>query len=319
MRFLFRFFSTAFVFFLFVAHASATPVNVVATIKPLHSLTAAVMDGAGEPHLLLQGNASPHGYALRPSDIAAIDRADLIVWIGPDLETFLLKSMDAVTDKGKRVLTVEDLEGINKLDFRSLSREEDDDHAAHKGKDEHAAHDDHDHAHDGVDPHLWLDIDNAKAIVNAVRDVLSERDPENAALYRSNAERTVKRLDSLNDVLKQKLGTVAAIPFVSFHDAYQYVEKAYGLSGIGSLAISPDRSPGAGHLRDVRALIKDRNVACVFQEPQFPTRTAETVIDGTGARLGILDPLGNDIADGPDLYFTLMNDLGDSLRRCLVP
>lgn len=311
MRFSFRFISTSFFIFFSLAQASATSVTVVATIKPIHSLTAAVMQDVGEPHLLLSGNASPHGYTLRPSDMTLINEAGLIVWIGPDLETFLTKPLQALPEKEKRLLTIETVRGIRTLDYRSLSREAEDDEDH-----DHHGHDGHDH---GIDPHLWLDVDNAIVIVNAVRDALSQHDPDNASHYRSNAERTVQRLASLNDTLKEKLALVKDIPFISFHDAYQYIEKAYGLSGIGSLAIDPDRPASAGHLREVRTLIKRENVACVFQEPQFPARIAETAIEGTGARLGILDPLGTDIADGADLYFTLMNDLGNTLHRCLAP
>lgn len=311
MQFLTRFISTSFFIFLSLAQASATSVTVVTTIKPLHSLTAAVMQGVGEPHLLLSGNASPHGYALRPSDMRQINEADLIVWIGPDLETFLIKPLHALPEKEKRLLTIESTRGIRTLNYRSLSRNDDDDEYH-----DHHGHAGHDH---GIDPHLWLDIDNAIVIVNAVRDALSEHDPDNASLYRSNAERTVQRLVSLNDTLKQKLALVKLIPFISFHDAYQYIEKSYGLSGIGSLAIDPDRPASVGHLREVRALIKRENVVCVFQEPQFPARIAETATEGTGTRLGILDPLGTDIADGADLYFIVMNNLGNALHRCLAP
>ncbi len=328
------FFPAAFIALAIAAPVHAAPPSVVATIKPFHSLTAAVMDGVGTPHLLLQGNASPHGYALRPSDIATLNKADLIVWVGPMLEGFLEKPLHSLPDKG-RLLTIEEINGIRILDARPLERADRDSHDHGSDAQDHDAHDDHEHDdqtheghdthdHDGhdhgtIDAHLWLSVANAKVFVTALQERLVALDPANADAYRANAARTLERLEALHQRITETVKDVRTRPFITFHDAYQYFEKAYGLKGEGAITLHPDQPPSAKHLRDIRALLQDKQVACVFQEPQFPTKTAQTVLEGSSARLGILDPLGASLADGPDLYFAMMTALADELRRCLTP
>ena len=306
-----RLFPVAFLSMLIAPFGLAAEPVVVVTIKPFHSLTSAVMKGAGTPHLLLQGNSSPHGYALRPSDIATLNKADLIIWTGPMLESFLIKPLASLSGKDQ-VLTVEDLDAIKTLPTRALSQEDE-----HEGHEEEAGEDDH-HHHGDVDPHLWLDINNAKVFVAAVRDMLSTHDPQNATLYKENSAQTLARLDALNQHLEETLKDVKNRPYLSFHDAYQYFEKAYGLQSVGSITLNPEQSPSAQHILEIRKLLRDKKVACVFQEPQFPTKMAQTVLEGTEAKLDVLDPLGAELADGPDLYFTMMSSLGYTLHRCLA-
>lgn len=325
--------------------ALAAP-NVVATIKPVNSLVAGVMQGVGEPRLLVEGGNSPHTYTMRPSDAEALQNADLVFWVGPDLEFFLDEALETVSVDAKTV-ALEHAAGISTLEpraggmFEEHDHEHDHDHDHdHAEGDEHHDHgdedhdheheDDHDHAdadhdHDGaehdhdehIDPHLWLDPDNAKAMVVAIEEALIEADEENAAVYAKNADALLARLDELEETIEAELDPVRGTPFVVFHDAYHYFEQAFAIEASGSVTVDPQTSPGARRIADIREKIAGLNAVCVFTEPQFDPRTVDTIIEGSDARRGVMDPLGADIADGPDLYFELLENLAVSLKSCL--
>ncbi|AWK86108.1 zinc ABC transporter substrate-binding protein ZnuA [Azospirillum thermophilum] len=310
--------------------ARAEGPKVVASIKPIHSLVASVMQGVGEPALLVKGAGSPHTYALKPSDAKALSAADLVVWVGPELEGFLEKPLKSNAPKAT-VVTLMEQPGMLLLDAREGGAWEPHDHGhAHEhghghdhGHDKKAAgkagghDDDHDHDHDEVNTHIWLDPANARRIAAAVAEALAVRDPANAETYRTNAERTGARIDQLDAELKAALGPVARKPFVVFHDAYQYFEARYDLGAVGSITVNPERRPSAKRLSAIRAKISGLEAACVFAEPQFEPALVRTIIEGTKAKTGVLDPEGADLADGPDLYFTLMRNLAAGLRGCL--
>lgn len=285
---------------------------VVATILPLHSLVAGVMDGVATPQLLLPAGASPHAYALRPSDARALSRAKVVFWIGEALENFLERPL-ATLAKGARVVEVLDMDGVAKLAVREGGV-----WAAHEDAHGHAR-DAHGHGHAGLDAHVWLDPANARAIVRAAAAALAAADPANGARYAANARALEGRLDALETRIAARLAPVSGRAYIVFHDAYQYFERRYGLTPAGSVTVSPGRPPGARRLAELRAKIRGAGAACVFIEPQFEPRLAHTVIEGTGARLGTLDPVGAGLAPGKDAYFTLMETLADSLARCLVP
>lgn len=293
--------------------------QVVASVKPLHSLTAAVMAGVGEPHLLVRGAASPHAFALKPSDARALDRADLIVWVGPGLEAFLEKPVQALGGKA-RSLPLLEAPGVRTLPGRAGGAWEDGHDHDHDGHDH--GHDDHDHDHDHdhdspPDGHIWLDPRNAQAIVAHVADALTALDPANAATYRANAERTRAALAELDREVAARLAPVRGRPFVVFHDAYHYLEDRYGLAAAGAITVSPELRPSASRLRELRARIRELGAACVFAEPQFEPTLVRTVAEGTGARTGVLDPEGASLPDGPDLYFALLRFNADALAGCL--
>ena len=167
--------------------------------------------------------------------------------------------------------------------------------------------------------HLWLDPYNARIIAKEAAAELGRLYPEHDARFTLNAERLAARLEHLDNDLQRTLAPVSGVPFIVFHDAYQYLESRYGLNAAGSVTLDPDRTPGAKRLGDIRRVITERRAACVFSEPQFTPRLVGTVIEGTGARQGELDPLGADLVPGPDAYFTLLERLGDNLRSCLSP
>jgi len=294
--------------------AVAAP-QVVASIKPIHSLVAAVMEGVGSPALIVKGAASPHTYAMKPSDAKALASADVVVWIGPAFEGFLAKPLASA---GKAtVVELMDAPGLTLLDAREGGAWEAHDHG-HKHDHDHKhghGHDDHDH--DEVNSHIWLSPPNAKRIVAVTAEALSAKDPANAGTYAANAARVSAALDALDAELKAALAPVAGRPFVVFHDAYQYFEAYYGLNGVGAITVSPDRRPSAKRLAAIRDKIKSLGAVCVFAEPQFEPTLVNTVVEGTQARTGTLDAEAADIAEGPDLYPTLMRRLASSLADCL--
>ncbi len=292
--------------------AAATPPRVVVSIKPIHSLAAGVMAGIGAPTLLIEGGGSPHNYSLRPSDARALAEAQLIVWVGEGLEGFMTRPLAAL-GSGAKILTLAETEGVHLLPARTGGTWEphDDDHEGHGP----GAEDDH--ARQSRDLHLWLDPRNAKAIVRLLAAELGRIDPTNREAYGVNEARLLKRLDALDGELRERLTPVHEVPYVVFHDAYQPLEKRYGLNAVGAITLSPDRRPGARRLREIRDTITGLGARCVFSEPQFEPRLIATVTEGTGARPGTLDPLGAELPAGPEAYFDLMRNLVQNLESCL--
>jgi len=304
------------------ARAAGDGPAVVVSLKPVHSLVAGVMEGVGEPRLLVAGAASPHAYSLRPSDARALSEADLVFWVGPGMETFLVRSMASLAG-GAEVVTLSRAAGVRLLENRASGAWEAHDeheHETHGAQDE--AHDEnpvegHGPGLDAYNLHIWLDPDNAAAIVEAAVAALSRADPGHAADYRRNGEALRARLTALDRELASHLAPVRERPFVVFHDAYPYFERHFDLNAVGAITLSPDRAPGAQRLSEIRAKIEELGAACVFSEPQFTPSVVRTVVAGTSARQGALDPLGVDLAAGPEAYFALMRDLAGSLRKCL--
>lgn len=290
--------------------AQAAAPRVLASINPLYSLAASVMEGVGQPSLLLRANASPHTYSLRPSDARAIEQAQVIFWVGPDYESFMAKAVNGLPRQA-RVVQMSKLANVRLLPVREGGVwDSDADHG-------------HDHAHgkaperDEQDMHLWLDPDNAKTIARAMAAALATADPANAERYTANATALAARLDALDDELRAKLKPVAHRPYIVFHDAYHYLERRYELAPAGSITVTPDRVPGPRRLSDLRRTIVERKAACVFSEPQFTSSLVTTVASGTKARGGTLDPLGTATADAKDGYFAMMRGLASSLVTCL--
>jgi zinc transport system substrate-binding protein len=287
--------------------ASATPAlaaqpNVTVTIKPVHSLVAAVMYGAGEPYLLLPGSVSPHDYALRPSDLRRIRNSDLLVWVGPKLETFLGKL--AADIPAAQTMTLQTLPGLRQSEPRRaglFAKPQ-----ATEGDEKHYG-----------DPHIWLSIGNAKIIVQAVADRLGSLDPTEVDRYRRNAEQVNARLDNLDAELVSRLQPVRDIPYVVLHDAYQLFENRYGLSVVGAIAVLPQQRAGAKRLSQIHNALRSGATACIFSEPQIPAKIVATLSADTDVRTGVLDPLGTEIAAGPNAYFELMGGLAGAIVDCL--
>ena len=388
--------------------------SVVVTIKPLHSLVAGVMAGVAEPYLLLKGSATPHHFQLKPSQALKLNKADLIIWVGPSLESPLVKTVKSIgSDKSSfEILKLADL---TKLEFRSPHHhdhedEHNDEHAGkdshdhehdhdkdHAKKDEHdhdheeehakkedhdhdheeehakkedhdhdhdeehakkedhdhdhdeehakkedhdhdhdedhakkedhdhdhdehhAKKDEHDHSHAGVDPHIWLDTDNAIVITKAVRDRLSEIAPSHAKIFQKNAEAQIQRLEALKSELAGQLNPVKKRPYMVFHDAYQYFTKPIGLSFEGAITLNPSRPVSAAHLKELRETLNEKKIVCVFSEPQFSDKTVKALIGKADVKIGQLDPLGAALAEGPDAYSATLRGLADAFKSCLAP
>lgn len=314
--------------------------KVVASIKPVHSLVASVMQGVAEPQLIIEGAGSPHTYSLRPSQARALQEADLIFWIGHELEAFLEKPVETIGTGAKSVELI-DAHGLVKLPFREGGAFEGHDHGEHGGEHGHADHDedkhddhaghDHDethghddghgdghgHAHGAFDAHIWLDPENAKAMVNEIAEALSAADPDNAAAYEANAAKTVERIETMRTDIDARLTPLRGKGFIVFHDGYQYFEKRFGVTASGSITVSPEVMPGAERVAEIKARIGELGATCVFAEPQFEPKLIQVVTEGTDARSGVLDPLGAELADGPDLYFGLIDGLASSMEQCL--
>lgn len=285
---------------------SAAP-RVVSSIAPIHSLVAGVMDGVGEPTLLIPANASPHAYALKPSDARALSQAQLVVWIGERLEPVLEQPLESLAGNA-RVVELSRLEGIHLLPGREGGIWADADHSAEEG---------HQHEHGNLDTHLWLSPENARVIVAAVAERLSAMDAAHAEQYRANARAMNERITALERQLKQELEPLRVRPYIVFHDAYHYFEDAFSLHPAGAISVSPDRTPGARRLSEIRQVIRERGAVCVFSEPQFRPATVTVVLEGTGARAGVLDPLGASLRPGKELWFLLMQQLATNLRSCM--
>ena len=303
--------------------SAAAEVDVIASVKPVHSLVAAVMEGAGTPSLIVEGASSPHSYSLKPSQAAALQKADVVFWIGEALETFLEKPIGTIGAHTRAVELI-DAHGVETLGFREGGAFEEhmhgDDEEGHDDHDEdHATAEDHDHEHDHgeIDAHIWLDPQNAKAMAQEIAETLADADPGNAALYEKNAAALSGRLDALTTELQAELAPVSGKGFIVFHDAYQYFEHRFGLTAAGSITVTPDVMPGAERLKEIQAKVRELGATCVFAEPQFEPKLVTVAIEGTDARSGVLDPLGAGLKEGPDLYFDLMRAMSASIRDCL--
>lgn len=297
---------------------------VVASTKPVHALVSAVMGHVGTPSLIVKGAASPHTYSLRPSDAAALESADIVFWTGHGMELFLADALDTLSTNAE-VVELAEAPGIELLPMREggafeahAHDEEDLDHDDHDHGDEHDhGHEGHDHAHGEGDMHFWLDPANAKLMVSQIATVLSEADPDNATTYQANAEAELVRLDDLIVELDTALAPVQGKPFVVFHDAYQYFENRFGLDVAGSITVSPEAMPGAARVGELRAKVAELGATCVFAEPNFQPAIVNTIIEGTDAKAGTLDPEGASLAEGPNLYADLLRGLAEGLVDCL--
>jgi zinc transport system substrate-binding protein len=292
--------------------AMAAP-NVVASIKPVHSLVAAVMAGVGEPVLIVKGAASPHIYALRPSDADALETADIVFWTGHGLELFLGDALETLATQAE-VVELARSPGIELLPLREGGTFE---AHAHDGEDHDHADHEHAHEHDEGDMHFWLDPQNAALMVAQIAATLSEVDPDNAATYSANAETEIATLAALEGELAERLAPVRDKPFIVFHDAYQYFEARFGLTLAGSVTVSPEVAPGAARIDELRTRVQDLGATCVFAEPNFEPAISSAITDGTQAKAGVLDPEGSALGEGVNLYPELLRGLATSLVDCL--
>ncbi|MES9957745.1 MAG: zinc ABC transporter substrate-binding protein [Sedimenticola sp.] len=300
-------------------HLLADTPRVLVSIKPIHSLVAGVMGGVAEPELLISGGESPHDFTLRPSDARKLNRADLVIWVGEELEAPLEHILENLAGKD-RVFGLLEAPGIEQLPTREGGVWEGHAHA----EDDHHHEAEHDHHHEAgdeehreINPHIWLSPSNAARIVNLAVQELSRIDAANASQYRANADAVLNRLGRLDSELEKRVTPVLQTPYIVFHDAYPYFENHYGLNSVGSVTLSPERIPGARRVHELRVKVRTLGARCVFSEPQFEPKLVRTITEGTDAGIGVLDPLGANLKAGEDAYFKLMHNLAHALVDCL--
>jgi zinc transport system substrate-binding protein len=315
--------------FCFATPALAEGPRVVATTKPVHSLVAAVMGELGTPALIVKGAASPHTYSLRPSDAAELEAADVVFWTGHGMELFLEDSIETLAPDA-RIVALSEAPGIVLLPTReggAFEPHEDEgeghdhetDEHGHEDEGEEHEGDEHDHgAHGEHDMHFWLDPANAALMISAIAETLAAADAENAQTYAANAARERAALEALTTSLDAKLAPVRDKPFIVFHDAYQYFERRFGLSVAGSITVTPDAQPSARRVDELRSKLVSAGAVCVFAEPQFEPAIVQTIIGGTSARAGTLDPEGASLSEGPGLYGALVEGIAEALIDCLA-
>lgn len=292
-------------FVAFIAFSAQADVRVLTSIKPLQQIAAAVQEGVGSPEVLLPPGASPHHYALRPSDVRRVGDADLLYWIGPDMENFLPRVLGS---RSKASVAVQSLPGMKLRHFGEDSHSH-----------EEADHDDHDHDHrpGSLDAHLWLSSVNARVIAGKMAADLAQVDPANAARYQSNLKAFEARLDALDGRIKARVAGIADKPYFVFHEAFDYFEAEYGLKHTGVFSVASEVQPGAQHVAAMRKRLQEVGKTCVFSEPPLRPRLAETLTAGLPVRLAELDALGGtDPVDGKG-YERLLEKLGGDLAGCL--
>lgn len=325
-----------------VANAE-TPVRVAVTSKPIHSLVAQVMEGVAEPLLIVEGASSAHTFTLKPSAARAIAEAAIFIRVSERMEPFTRKLVEGLP-KDVTVITLADTHlGVSLLPQRvsgafeaHVHAHDEGEHGQHEVQHRHDDHDAHDHHggdhHDGpgdadqdaahgaaVDGHLWLDPENARAMVAAVANTLSAKWPQHAAQFKANAAKADMELAALEAEIATQLSALKGKPFIVFHDAYQYFEHRFGVAAAGAVTLSPDQPPSAKRLTEVRQKLRTLHAACIFAEPQFQPKLLAAVAEGSEVRTGTLDPEGQTLQPGPGLYAQLMRDLARDLRSCLTP
>ncbi|MHB0774201.1 zinc ABC transporter substrate-binding protein [Halomonas sp. WWR20] len=295
------------------AAAAAVP-SVAVDIPPVYSLVDRVMGELGSPDLLIQQGASPHHYSMRPSEAGALDRADAVFWISEDLTPWLTHSIETLGDNAVSVQLME-VPGTRQLEYRQGATFEQHNHG-HDDHD-HGAANGHDHVDEGMNPHGWLDPVNAQTWLGAIAESLAKLDPQHAARYRENARLGKADLEALTDTLETQLAEARDTRFIVFHDAYQYFENRFGISAAGAISLGDARKPSPARIEELRNLVDELNIDCVFSEPQFNPALMESVFGDTGVDTSIVvDPLGTDLPLGDELYPQLLRQLADGVVRC---
>ncbi|WP_099827275.1 zinc ABC transporter substrate-binding protein [Oceaniglobus indicus] len=289
------------------AMAQAAPPAVVADIAPVHSLVSQVMAGVGTPSLLIRPGASPHDYAMRPSDARALNAAQIVVWVGPELTPQLDTQIDTLAGGAVSVALL-DQPGTLRLAVRDAPGFAPHDH------DDHVGHDDHDHG--AIDPHAWLDPDNARVWLDAIAQALADADPDNADAYRANAADSAARIDALEDDIVTLTDPVRSGSHIVFHDAYQYFEHRFDLPAAGAISLSDASDPSPSRIAALRQRIAADDIRCALSEPQFNAGLVDAVFEGTDARSAVIDPLGSALTPGADLYGDLLRGVARSFADC---
>ena len=294
---------------------TAEPPRVVADIAPVHSLVARVMEGVGEPALLVPPGASPHFHALRPSDGQALQSAQIVVTVGPELTPWLDRPLESLAGTATRIDLLHS-PGTTVLPSRSGALFEAHSHDDHDDHDDHGEHDDNGHAHGPTDPHAWLDPENGKRWLDSIAAALAGADPENSAVYHANAIQGAAEIDAAAAETQARIKPLRGLRYVVFHDAYQYFENRFGLPATGAIAISDASAPGPARIAELRERTAEMGVTCALTEPQFDPDLIATVFQGRNVATAVLDPIGAQIPPGPQMYPALIRSIGEALAGC---
>jgi zinc transport system substrate-binding protein len=282
--------------------AQAEPPRVAVDIAPVHGLVAQVMGDLGTPDLVITPGATPHDYTLRPSQAAALETADLVIWMGPELTPWLSRSLTNLAPDTQAIALLDNPQTMT-LGARDAAV---------------FATQDFDQGDDRVrDPHAWLDPENARIWLGLIADALAGLDPDNKDTYRANAAAAIADVGALRAEIMAQIAPVRDTPFIVFHDAYQYFETRFGLNPLGAISLTDAATPGAARIEDLRDIMTSQDVACVFSEPQFNAGLVDTVMDGRPARTTVIDPMGVDIPPGPSFYLTLLSNVAGAFTSCL--
>lgn len=292
------------IIFTLIFSTNAISSEIVASIKPLHSLVSSVTQGTDSVSLLIKGSMSPHNFALKPSHAKLLNNAKIVFYIDNQFESALKKTVIGLPTR-VRVVKVSSTKQLKLLPTRAGDNWEED------------GHDHHHHDHGSNDFHFWLEPNNAIQIVKGIVRELSIVYPDNINLYKKNAKKIIKEIKSVDLSIKSILEPVKNKPFIVFHDAYQYFENKYGLNAVGSILLDPEIPPSPKRIIQIRAKIKTTNPTCVFKEPQFRAKIVNTVIEDTNVKVGILDPVGADLEEGPGMYTNLLKQIASNLKTCL--
>ncbi len=282
------------------ALAASAP-QVIVSIKPFYNICASVMHSVGTPHLLLTGNSSPHDYQLKPSDARIIQSSSLVVWGGPELDSYLSKTVSSLAEKQ---LNLAEAPGLELLQMRTSCNWQ-------------HGNCNHHHHHGGIDPHFWLDPDNAIIIATAIANKLQEIDPANAEIYANNAKKFALNINQKKQDWQQKLAPYSNARYIVAHDAYQYFNKFFDLDGVGSITINPEVPPSINRIQHIKYLLEKDKVVCIFTEPQFNYKVVDMILNDTKVRTNILDPLGQDKDIGSHGYTILMDNLVTNFIDCM--
>jgi zinc transport system substrate-binding protein len=328
--------------------AQAEVPNVVTDIPPVHGLVSAVMDGVGAPELLITKGASPHGFALRPSQVRALSKSDVIFWTNDKLAPWLADVRETLAPAAISVALVDlpqslrlpyregavfgDAEAHDEHDEHHEEGEHHDEHDEHHEEGEH--HDEHDehheegehhdghagHDHTGSDPHAWLDPENAIVWLDEIVKTLADLDPEHAEQYAANAEAAIEAVEVTSAHIQLELTPFQDLSFVVFHDAYQYFEGRFDLAATGAISLGDSAAPSPARIGELQDQLTEKGVECVFFEPQFNPSLVETVIEHVESRSNVklveIDPLGTLIPLGPQFYTDLLTSVSNSVSSC---
>ena len=279
--------------------------RVATDIPPVHSLVSQVMGELGTPKLIIPPGTSPHAYAMRPSEARALQAADVVFWMGQDLTAWFGRAIKALATNATTVALSESKDLI-RHPYRTT-----------KNFDTHT-HDEGEHdATAKIDPHLWLDPDNALIFLDVIATTLARLDAIHADTYLTNAAQAKAALEALKSELNATVQPIRGRPFIVFHDAYHYFEHRFDVEAAGSVSIGDASSPGPARIAAIRGKVQTLGATCVFSEPQFEPKIIATIIEKTAARSGILDPVGATLKPGPNQYSQLLRHLAHGLLTCL--